>query len=65
MLTENPYSRQWASTLFFQFCGLDNGVNLQEGSEDRVLIEAVRKVDEDSVPRDVKKQLSEMVSKPN
>jgi hypothetical protein len=28
MLTENPYSRQWASTLFFQFCGLDNGVNL-------------------------------------
>ena len=30
MLTENPYSRQWASTLFFQFCGLDNGVNLRE-----------------------------------
>ncbi len=29
MLTENPYSRQWASTLFFQFCGLDNGVNLR------------------------------------
>ena len=28
MLTENPYSRQWASTLFFPFCGLDNGVNL-------------------------------------
>jgi len=30
MLTENPYSRQWASTLFFQFCGLDNGVNLKD-----------------------------------
>jgi len=29
MLTENPYSRQGESTLFFQFCGLDNGVNLK------------------------------------
>jgi hypothetical protein len=28
MLTENPYLRQGASTLFFPFCGLDNGVNL-------------------------------------
>jgi hypothetical protein len=29
MLTENPYLRQAASTLFFLFCGLDNGVNLR------------------------------------
>jgi hypothetical protein len=27
MLTENRYPRQEVSTLFYRFCGLDNGVN--------------------------------------